>query len=128
MYKIKLDETGEVNKYKAKLMVKGYAQEFGVNYTEVFAPVARMETIRLVIALAAQKQWVVYQLDLKSAFLYGKLNEVVDVEQPCAYVKKGSEQKVYKLNMALYGLKQAPRAWYSRIETYFLKEGFKKCD
>jgi hypothetical protein len=69
----------------------------------------------------------VYQLDVKSAFLYGKLNEAVFVEQPRGYEKKVEEHKVYRLKKALYSLKQAPRAWYSRIETYFIKEGFERC-
>ena len=77
-----------------------------------------METIRLVVALAAQRKWTIYQLGVKSAFLHGELNEEVFMEQPCGYVQKGHEQKVYKLKKALYGLKQAPRAWYSRIEAY----------
>lgn len=128
VYKTKFNENGEVDKYKARLVVKGYSQQYGVDYTEVFAPVARMETIRLVVALAAQKGWIIYQLDVKSAFLHGELNEEVFVEQPCGYVQKGNEHKVYKLKKALYGLKQAPRAWYSRIEAYFMKEGFKRCD
>ena len=87
-----------------------------------------METIQLVVALTAQRGWTIYQLDVKSAFLHGKLNEVVFVEQPCVYVQKGNEQTVYKLKKAHYGLKQAPRAWYSLIEAYFMKEGFEKCD
>lgn len=128
IYKTKFKENGEVDKYKARLVVKGYAQEYEVDYTEVFAPVAHMETIRLVVALAAQKGWTIYQLDVKSAFLHGELEETVYLDQPCGYVQKGDEHKVYKLKKALYGLKQAPRAWYSRIEAYFLKEGFEKCD
>ncbi|CAJ2672444.1 unnamed protein product [Trifolium pratense] len=107
--------------------VKRYSQQYGVDYTEVFAPVARWDTIQMVIALAAQKGWNVYQLDVKSAFLHGELNEQVFVDQPQGYVKKGDELKVYKLKRALYGLKQAPRAWYSRIEAYFTKEGFERC-
>ena len=126
IYKTKFKENGEVDKYKARLVVKGYAQEYGVGYTEVFALVARMETIRLVVALAAQKGWPIYQLDVKSAFLHGELDETVYVDQPCGYVQKGDEHEVYKLKKALYGLKQAPRAWYSHIEAYFLKEGFEK--
>lgn len=97
VYKTKFNENGEVDKHKARLVVKGYSQQHGVDYTEVFAPVARMETIRLVVALAAQKGWAIYQLDVKSAFLYGELNEEVFVEQPLGYVKKGYEHKVYKL-------------------------------
>ncbi|RVW64797.1 Retrovirus-related Pol polyprotein from transposon TNT 1-94 [Vitis vinifera] len=126
IYKTKFNENGEVDKYKARLVAKGYTQQHGVDYTKVFAPVARMETIRLVVALAAQRKWTIYQLDVKSAFLHGELNEEVFVEQPCGYVQKGHEQKVYKLKKALYGLKQAPRAWYSRIEAYFMKEDFKR--
>ena len=82
----------------------------------------------MVVALAAQRGWSIYQLDVKSAFLHGELNEEVFVEQPCGYVQKGNEKKVYKLKKTLYGLKQAPRAWYSRIEAYFIKEVFEKCD
>ena len=108
-------------------MAKGYAQQHGIDYTEVFAPVARLDTIRLVIALAAKEEWTVYQLDVKSAFLHGELSEEVFVEQPRGYEQKGNEQQVYKLKKALYGLKQAPRAWYSRIESYFMKEGFERC-
>jgi len=108
-------------------VAKGYAQQYGVNYNEVFAPLARLDTIQLILALAAQKKWTIYQLDVKSAFLHGVLNEEVFVEQPCGYEIKGNEHKVYKLKKTLYGLKQAPRAWYSRIESYFLKEGFERC-
>lgn len=84
-------------------MAKGYTQQHGVDYTKVFAPVARMETIRLVVALAAQRWWSIYQLDVKSAFLHGELNQEIFVEQPCGYVQKENEQKVYKLKKALYG-------------------------
>lgn len=124
IYKTKLNELGEVDKFKARLVVKGYAQEYGIDYTEVFAPVARMDTVRMIIALAAQRGWGIYQLDVKSAFLHGELKENVFVEQPQGYEVEGKEHMVYKLHKALYGLKQAPRAWFSRIEAYFIKEGF----
>lgn len=124
VYKTKLDENGEVSKCKAHLVAKGYAQEKGVDYDEVFAPVARWDTIRMVIALAARNGWKLYQLDVKSAFLHGELHENVYVSQPQGYEVKGEESKVYKLKRALYGLKQAPRAWFSRIESYFVNEGF----
>ncbi|KAB2605263.1 hypothetical protein D8674_004980 [Pyrus ussuriensis x Pyrus communis] len=127
VYKTKLNENGEVDKYKARLVAKGYSQKYGIDYDEVFAPVARLDTIRVVISMAAQKGWEIYQLDVKSAFLHGEINEEVFVAQPPGYEKTGQEHKVYKLKKALYGLKQAPRAWYSRIETYFINEGFKKC-
>jgi hypothetical protein len=127
IFRTKLNEKGEVDKCKARLVVKGYAQRHGIDYSEVFAPVARWDTIRLILALAAQKGWTVFQLDVKSAFLHGELEEAVYVEQPEGYVSKGEEHKVLKLKKALYGLKQAPRAWYSRIEGFFMKEGFEKC-
>jgi len=81
-----------------------------------------MDTIRLVLALTAKKGRSLFQLDVKSAFLYGELNEEVYVEQPSGYIVKEAEIMVYNLRRALYGLKQAPRAWYSHIEAYFLKE------
>ena len=127
VYKTKLKEDGEIDKYKARLVAKGYKQEHGVDYTEVFAPVARHDTIRMVIALAAQNSWPIFQLDVKSAFLHGYLEEEVFIEYPSGYIRIEDEQKVYKLKKALYGLKPAPRAWYSRIEAYFRKVGFLKC-
>ncbi|XXG87673.1 hypothetical protein AAC387_Pa11g2303 [Persea americana] len=127
VYKTKFNENGEIDKFKARLVAKGYSQEHGVDYTEVFAPVAHMDTVRLVISMAAQKKWMIFQLGVKSVFLHGELSEEVFVEQPPGYVKRGDEHKVYKLKKALYGLKQAPRAWYSCIESYFAKEGFEKC-
>lgn len=126
IYKTKLNEHGEVNKFKARLVAKGYSQEHGIDYTEVYAPVARMDTIRTLLSRAAHKGWDIYQLDVKSAFLHGVLAEEVYVQQPKGYVVKGAEDKVYKLHKALYGLKQAPRAWFSRIEEYFIKEGLMK--
>ena len=127
IYKTKLRENGEVDKHKARLVAKGYKQEYGVDYKEVFAPVVRQDTIRLVISLASQNSWSIFQMDIKSAFLEGELEEEVYVEQPLGYVVAGNEHKVYKLRKALYGLKQAPRAWYSRIDAYFVKEGFQRC-
>ena len=124
IYKTKFNELGEVNKFKARLVMKGYAQEYGIDYTEVFAPVARMDTVRMIIAMAAQRGWGIHQLDVKSAFLHGELKEDVFVEQPQGYEVTGKEHMVYKLHKALYGLKQAPRAWFSRIEAYFIREGF----
>ncbi|CAA7062104.1 unnamed protein product [Microthlaspi erraticum] len=126
IYKTKLIELGEVTKFKARLVAKGYCQEHGIDYNEVYAPVARMDTIKMILSTAARKAWVIYQLDVKSAFLHGVLMEDVYIQQPKGYVIRGEEEKVYKLHKALYGLKQAPRTWFSRIEEYFIKEGFKK--
>ena len=94
-------------------------------YTEVFAPVARLDTIRTILAVAAQSNWKIFQLDVKSAFLHGELKENVYVRQSEGFI--GDEEKVYKLRNSLYGLKQALRAWYSRIEGYFLDEEFERC-
>ena len=104
---------------KARLVAKGYTQQPGIDFNETFAPVARLDTIRAIIAMAAQKGWSLYQLDVKSAFLNGELKEEIYVEQPQGFEVKGEERKVYKLKKALYGLKQAPRAWYSQIDGYF---------
>lgn len=127
IYKTKFNEVGQVDKYKARLVAKGYSQQRGIDFSETFAPVTRMETVRMILALAAFRGWEIFQMDVKSAFLHGELCEDVYVEQPKGYVKKGEESKVYKLYKALYGLRQAPRAWFSRIESHFLSEGFQRC-
>lgn len=109
VYKTKLKKDGRVDKYKARLVAKGYKQEFGVDYKEVFAPVVRLDTVRLVLSMAAQNSLPVYQLDVKSAFLHGELEKEVYIDQPPGYAKQGHENQVYRLKKALYGLKQAPR-------------------
>ncbi|OMO72757.1 hypothetical protein CCACVL1_17615 [Corchorus capsularis] len=126
VYKTKLNSDGSINKLKTTLVVKGYAQHFAVDFNETFAPVARLDTIRLLLALAAQNKWKVYQLDVKSAFLNGFLQEEIYVEQPDDFKVKGNEYKVYLLKKALYGLKQAPRAWYDRINAHLLQCGFQR--
>ncbi|CAJ2655214.1 unnamed protein product [Trifolium pratense] len=126
IFKTKYNEKGEIEKHKARLVAKGYTQKHGIDYNEVFAPVARWDTIRTILALAAKESWNVFQLDVKSAFLHGDLAEDIYVEQPLGY-QMGNKNSVYKLKKALYGLKQAPRAWYSKIEGYFNDEKFEKC-
>ncbi|KAK2452968.1 putative mitochondrial protein [Trifolium repens] len=126
VYKTKYNEKGDIDKYKARLVAKGYTQRHGIDFNEVFAPVARWDTIRSILALAANNRWNVFQLDVKSAFLHGELAEDIYVNQPAGY-SNGDKCMVYKLKKALYGLKQAPRAWYSKIETYFASETFMKC-
>ena len=96
-------------------MVKGYSQRKGIDYEEVYAPVVRFETIRLLIALEALKGWQIHHLDVKSAFLNGEINEVIHVKQPEGFLVKGKEGYVLRLKKALYGLKQAPRAWYFKL-------------
>ncbi|GJY06127.1 retrovirus-related pol polyprotein from transposon TNT 1-94 [Tanacetum coccineum] len=115
IYKIKLDEYGDVLKNKARLVAKGYRQEAGIDFEESFAPVARLEAIRLFIAHAASQNMVIFQMDVKTAFLNGELNEVVYVSQPEGFVDPEHPSHVYRLKKALYGLKQAPRAWYDKL-------------
>ena len=126
VFRTKLNADNSINKHKAKLVVKGYAQIFGVDYSDTFAPVARLDTIRMLLAISAQKGWKVFQLDVKSAFLNGVLQEEIYMEQADGFVIQGAENKVYLLQKALYGLKQAPRAWYSRIDEHLLNLSFVK--
>ncbi|KAG8501219.1 hypothetical protein CXB51_003321 [Gossypium anomalum] len=107
-------------------VIGGFSQKYGLDYLETFAPVAGLDTIRLLIALAAQKQWKIHQLDVKFAFLNGFLEEEIYIDQPQGFVVSGKEQMVYRLKKALYGLKQAPRAWYARIDTYLVSLGFNR--
>ncbi|GJR52933.1 putative ribonuclease H-like domain-containing protein [Tanacetum coccineum] len=122
----KKDERGIVIKNKARLVAQGYTQEEGIDYDEVFAPVARIEAIRLFLAYASFKDFVVYQMDVKSAFLYGKIEEEVYVCQPPGFEDPDFPDRVYKVEKALYGLHQAPRAWYETLSTYLLDNGFQK--
>ncbi|KAF0889131.1 hypothetical protein E2562_022144, partial [Oryza meyeriana var. granulata] len=108
VYKVKKNAAGEVIKHKARLVAKGYVQQPGVDFDEVFAPVARIESVRLLLALAAQEGWPVHHMDVKSAFLNGELIEEVYVRQPPGFTVAGHEDKVLRLDKALYGLRQAP--------------------
>ncbi|GKB30763.1 putative ribonuclease H-like domain-containing protein [Tanacetum coccineum] len=126
VYRNKKDERGIVIRNKARLVAQGYTQEEGIDYDEVFAPVARIEAIRLFLAYASFKDFVVYQMDVKSAFLYGKIEEEVYVCQPPGFEDPEFPDRVYKVEKALYGLHQAPRAWYETLSTYLLDNGFQR--
>ena len=108
-------------------MAKGYIQRHSVAFEQVFAPVARIETIRFIIGLAASNGWEIHHLDAKTAFLHGELREDVYVKQPEGFVVEGSENKVYKLNKALYCLRQAPRAWNEKLNKVLERLKFAKC-
>ncbi|GKB35205.1 putative ribonuclease H-like domain-containing protein, partial [Tanacetum coccineum] len=125
-FKNKKDERGIVIKNKERLVTQGYTQEEGIDYDEVFALVARIEAIRLFLAYASFKDFVVYQMDVKSAFLYGKIEEEVYVCQPPGFEDPDFPDRVYKVEKALYGLHQAPRAWYETLSTYLLDNGFQR--
>jgi len=111
---------------KDRLVVHGYNQEEGIDYDETFAPVARMETIRMLIAYAAHMEFKLYQMDVKSAFLNGYLKEEVYVKQPPGFEDLEHPEYVYKLDKTLYGLKQTPRAWYDQLSTFLLTHGYSR--
>ena len=124
IYKIKRDNSGEIVRYKARLVAKGFSQVRGVDFEEVFSPVARAESIRIIIAMAAQFKWKLHHLDVKSAFLNGYIEEDIYVNQPEGFIKKGKENYVLKLRKALYGSRQAPRAWNSKLDETLKSMGF----
>ncbi|GJW09689.1 putative ribonuclease H-like domain-containing protein [Tanacetum coccineum] len=125
-FRNKKDERGIVIRNKARLVAQGYIQEEGIDYDEVFAPVARIEAIRLFLAYASFKDFVVYQMDVKSTFLYGKIKEEVYVCQPSGFEDPEFPDRVYKIEKVLYGLHQAPRAWYEILSTYLLDNRFQR--
>jgi hypothetical protein len=127
VYKVKRDENGSIVKYKERLIAKGYVQCLGIDFEEVYAPVARLESVRLMLAIAAHYGWGVHHMDVKSAFLNGELQEEVYVQQPPGFVDGKHKHKVLCLHKALYGLHQAPRAWNHKLDAELLALGFKRC-
>ena len=125
IYRNKQDENGLVVRNKARLVAQGYTQVEGIDFDETFAPVARLEAIRILLAYANHHDITLYQMDVKSAFLNGKLEEEVYVAQPPGFEDPKNPDKVFRLNKALYGLKQAPRAWYDTLKEFLMKKGFK---
>ncbi|KAL8097413.1 hypothetical protein AgCh_030516 [Apium graveolens] len=126
VFRNKTDSDGIITRNKARLVAKGYSQHDGIDYDETFAPVARLEAIRIFLAYAAHKKFTVFQMDVKSAFLNGELEEEVYVEQPPGFVDTKHPDYVYRLDKALYGLKQAPRAWYETLAQFLLESGFNR--
>lgn len=124
-FKRKFNPDGSIQKYKARLVVKGYTQQYWVDDNETFAPVSRQERVRAILALAAQKGWKVYQLDVKSN-LPSTMVIFKKIKQPPGFIVKRQEKKVLKLKKALYGLLQAPRAWYSKVDSDFISQGFRR--
>jgi hypothetical protein len=124
VYKLKRNEAGEIVKHKARLVTRGFVQQEGIDFDEVFAPVAHMESVRLLLTLAAQEGWQVHHMDVKSAFLNGDLKDEVYVRQPAGFIIAGQEGKVLRLRKALYGLRQAPRAWNSKLDDTLKKMNF----
>ncbi|XP_057826602.2 retrovirus-related Pol polyprotein from transposon TNT 1-94 isoform X1 [Cryptomeria japonica] len=128
LFKIKHNADGSIEKYKARFVARGFSQKKGIDYEETFAPVVRYTSIRSIIAIAVAKGWELHQMDVKTTFLNGVIEEEVYIEQPEGYVIHKRDSHVCRLKKALYGLKQAPRAWYERIDKYLLSLGFCKND
>lgn len=125
IYTLKLDSNGNIDRYKARLVAKGYTQKYGIDYGDTFAPVAKINTIRILISIAANEDWPLKQFDVKNAFLNGVLEDEVYMDPPPGTDCGG---KVCKLKKALYGLKQSPRAWFGRFSTFMKKIGYKQSD
>lgn len=126
VFKLKKDAQGVVVKHKARLVAKRYVQCARVDFDEVFTPVAQLDSVRLLLALAAQEGWMAHHMDVKSAFLNGELTEEVYVVQPPGFEVEGAEDKVYRLDKAMYGLRQAPRAWNTKLDATLKKIGFEQ--
>ncbi|KAL0393252.1 UNVERIFIED_CONTAM: Retrovirus-related Pol polyprotein from transposon RE1 [Sesamum radiatum] len=128
VFTLKFRANGTLERYKARLVAKGFTQTYGVDYFETFSPVARLNSIHVLVSLAVNLNWPMYQMDIKNAFLYGDLNETVYMEQPPGYVAQGEKQRmVCKLKKAIYGLKQSPRAWFDKSSRIIGEFGFSRC-
>eukprot|EP00253_Pinus_taeda_P008032 PITA_08032 len=128
LYKVKQTADGSVEKHKAKFVAHGFSQVEGIDYDETFVPIASYSSIRSMLALSAQMGWQIHQMDVKTKFLNGKIEEEVYIEQPEGFETFDRESHVCQLKRALYGLKQAPCAWYTRIDSYFTDLGFTKSE
>ncbi|MCH82973.1 copia-type pol polyprotein [Trifolium medium] len=126
VFRNKLDENGVIIRNKARLVAKGYNQQEGIDFDETYAPVARLEAIRMLLAFSCIMDFKLFQMDVKSAFLNGYIQEEVYVDQPPGFTNFEFPNHVYKLKKALYGLKQAPRAWYDRLSKFLLENNFER--
>ena len=127
VYKVKRDELGAIVKHKAHLVARVFVQREGIDFEKVFAPVARMESVRLLLALAVAKDWRVHHLDVKSAFLNSELVEMVFVRQLLGFAIKRAEHRVLRLHKVLYELWQTPRAWNAKLDATLGELGFTRC-
>jgi hypothetical protein len=125
IYRHKYNSDGSLARYKARWVVHGFTQQHGVDYEETFSPVIKPATIRVVLSLAASRDWPIHQLDVKNAFLHGDLLEKVYAQQPAGFVSPSHPDYVCLLNKSLYGLKQAPRTWFLRFTSFLSKIGFR---
>ena len=126
VFRNKMNEQGEVARNKVRLVCKGYSQQEGIDYEETYAPIDKIEAIRMFLTYAENTKFKVYQMDVKSAFLNGELEEEVYIEKPEGFPLTEDKGMVYILKKSLYGLKQEPRTWYARLGNYLVKLGFSK--
>ena len=124
VYKVKIGEADNTPRYKARIVVKGFQQKKGINFDEIFAPVVKMTSIRTILSIAARMNLEIKHLDVKMAFLHGKLDEDIYMQQPKGFVEKGKENLVCRLKKSLYGLKQAPRQCFKKFESFMVEHGF----
>ncbi|KAK4270798.1 hypothetical protein QN277_019568 [Acacia crassicarpa] len=127
VFTVKYNPDGSVNKYKARLVARGFTQTYGIDYQETFAPVAKLNTIKVLLSLVANLEWPLHQMDVKNAFLNGDLEEEVYMEVPLGLRSSDNSSKVCKLYKSLYGLKQSPRAWFGRFTRAIKSWGYKQC-
>src|ERR1044072_7743493 len=127
IFSIKYNADGSINRYKARLVAKGFTQSYGVDYEETFAPVAKLNSVRVLLSLAANLDWPLHQLDIKNAFLNGELEEEVYMQIPPGLESTNNSDKVCKLRKSIYGLKQSPRAWFDRLTRVVKEDGFIQC-
>jgi hypothetical protein len=119
---------GEVERYKARLVARGYSQTYGIDYDETFAPVANMNTVRILVSCATNFGWPLHQLDVKNTFLHGDLQEEVYMELPPGFGTSETTGKVCKLRKSIYGLKHSPRAWFDRFRKAICSMGYSQCN
>jgi hypothetical protein len=124
LFKKKFNAEGKVEKYKAPLVAKGYSQVEGIDFGDIFSPVAKLTSIRFLLSITVSFDLEVEQMDVKTSFLHGDLEEQIYMKQPEGFVVKGKKELICKLKKSLYGLKQSPRMWYQNFDTYILGFGF----
>jgi Reverse transcriptase (RNA-dependent DNA polymerase) len=125
VYKIKYHSDGIIECYKSRLVAKGYTQTYRIDYEETFTPVAKMNTVRILLSIAVNKKWTLHQMNVKNTFLQGTLEEEIYMSLPPGYTQENNSNLVCKLNKSIYGLKQFPRAWYDKLSSHLLSYNFK---